>query len=150
MNRSKYLLLCSILLSSCVINNTKSTTINTKSTSYETIHDYSEISDKKINWNEMFSVNYKQYFVYFYSLGCHHCNELKNDIIEFALNGQEHIYFIQESIDFVISDNIDNTIGISSIENMAILGFPSLVYINNSRVMENIGGISKIRNRLKI
>ena len=98
----------------------------------------------------MFSVNYKQYFVYFYSLGCHHCNELKNDIIEFALNGQEHIYFIQESIDFVISDNIDNTIGISSIENMAILGFPSLVYINNSRVMENIGGISKIRNRLKI
>ena len=83
-------------------------------------------------------------------IGCHHCNELKNDIIEFALNGQEHIYFIQESIDFVISDNIDNTIGISSIENMAILGFPSLVYINNSRVMENIGGISKIRNRLKI
>ena len=150
MNRSKYLLLCSIFLSSCVINNTKSTTINSESTNYETIHDYSEISDKKINWNEMFSVNYKQYFVYFYSLGCHHCNELKNDIIEFALNGQEHIYFIQESIDFVISDNIDNTIGISSIENMAILGFPSLVYINNSRVMENIGGISKIRNRLKI
>ena len=150
MNRSKYLLLCSILLSSYVINNTKSTTINSESTNYETIHDYSEISDKKLNWNEMFSVNYKQYFVYFYSLGCHHCNELKNDIIEFALNGQEHIYFIQESIDFVISDNIDNTIGISSIENMAILGFPSLVYINNSRVMENIGGISKIRNRLKI
>lgn len=107
-------------------------------------HDYSEINQYKISWKNTFSLAKTSYFVYFYSLTCSHCEQLKNEIIEYALVNQ-NIYFCQNSEEVVISENVSATIGISSYEYLSILGFPSLIYIENGTLKTNIAGVPNIK-----
>ena len=70
------------LLVGCkTINNTTNETIYEK-VSIE--HTYSEIQKYEIKWDEMFGVERTDYYIYFYSLSCSHCEDLKNFIIETA------------------------------------------------------------------
>ncbi|HBF68705.1 MAG TPA: hypothetical protein DDW20_05260 [Firmicutes bacterium] len=123
--------------------------ISGTSNTNEIKHSYSEISNYKVSWNDVFFIAKPQYFVYFYSLSCSHCNELKNSVIEYALN-RENIYFCENSKDVIISENIANTIGISDVSKLSILGFPSLIKIEDNKLLCNIAGIDKIKLELKI
>lgn len=112
--------------------------------SHITNHNYSEINQYKISWKNTFSQAKTSYFVYFYSLTCSHCEQLKNDIIEYALDNQ-NIYFCQNSEEIIISEDVYSTIGISSYEHLSILGFPSLIYIDNGILKSNIAGVPNIK-----
>lgn len=102
-------------------------------------HSYDEISDREIVWNDIFSISCPDYFVYFYSPTCSHCNRIKNVIIEYALTN-ESMYFIRFSDDVVVSGDVKNTIGVNSIDNLSILGTPSLLEVKNKVVETNIAG----------
>lgn len=144
-----YLVLFSLIfITSCSNNNIFVSSIDDNN-SISVKHNYSEISEYKIKWKDVFFIAKPQYFVYFYSLSCSHCNELKNSIIEYSLNNK-NIYFCENSKDVIISENTSNTIGIGDISKLSILGFPSLVKIENTKLIDNIAGIDKIKSELKI
>ena len=142
-------IISSIFLSSCSLFSSISTSLVVKSLDEEINHTYSEIKNKKLTWNYLFFDANSPYFVYCYSLTCSHCNSIKNKIIEFALK-VENFYFYEDSSLTKFSDDIDSTIGISSSENLAIKGFPTLLKIEQSKLTKNIYGEGSIFNELYI
>lgn len=110
-------------------------------------HDYSEISDYRIIWNNIFNIDSNDYFVYFYSRNCSHCEKLKNWVIEKRLNGTE-IYFIEDSKDIILVKDVKFTIGASSAEKIGILGFPSMLKITNHLIEINVAGEEQIKTEL--
>lgn len=148
MKNVKLLILSLFVIAGCskddsIISNSGTSNVN------EIKHNYSEISDYKVLWNDVFFIAKPKYFVYFYSLSCSHCSELKNSIIEYALKSK-NIYFCENSKDVIISENISKTIGISDVSKLSILGFPSLIKIADNKLLFNIAGIDKIKFELKI
>lgn len=112
-----------------------------------TQHNYFEVEDKFINWSNIFGVKIDHYFVYFYSPTCSHCSELKDWIIEEALR-RENIYFCKESQLDVISQNTASSIGAKSVDQISILGYPSLIEIKDKIVVKNVAGKTKIQSAL--
>lgn len=148
----KFLLIISILfLTSCVEQNStiSFSSISSIAISSEIEHEYSEISYYRLNWNEIFNVEKDNYYVYLFSTTCSHCSSIKNKIIEFALNNR-NVYFIEDSAEITFKNDVNYTIGLTSFENLAILGFPSLLKITNKILNKNIAGTEKIINELKL
>ena len=111
--------------------------------SEEVKHEYSEISKFRISWNETYSQELDDYYVYYFSRTCSHCQEIKNFMITKALE-REDIFFVESSSDDVIKNNVDSTLYSSSAEFLAILGYPSLVEIKDKILVKNVAGIDKI------
>lgn len=112
-------------------------------------HDYNEVKNKTINFDEIFKQKNEQYFVYFYSLTCSHCGLIKNQMIEYGLS-HENIYFVQASEDVKISENTDSVVGATSIEEISILGYPSLLEINQKVCVFITSGSDNIISKLNL
>lgn len=135
--------------SSCDYSSSFSSSILSSSIADEVDHSYSEIALQKISWESIF-INVKaSYFVYFYSLTCAHCQALKNKIIEYGLN-HDDLFFCEASELVVIKKNVDSTIGATSIEGMAILGYPSLIAIDCAVCVSNLAGNDSICVKLNL
>lgn len=119
------------------------------SSTYEIEHSYTEVLDKKIEWNSIFSIAKPTYFVYFYSKTCSHCEQLKNRIIEYSFS-HENIYFVEDGKDTVLLNDVNFTLGIDSIDKFGILGFPSLIKVENQKCVLNVAGIGDILIQLSL
>ena len=77
------LILPILLLSSCSIYiSSEQSFLSSEEVSIN--HEYDEIVNQKILWNDIFSVAKPTYFVYFYSVVCQNCHSIKNEIIEYG------------------------------------------------------------------
>ena len=108
---------------------------------------YSQVMDKTILYSNIFGIDREDYYVYFFSKTCSHCNDLKEFIIPLALE-RGNLYFVEANDQITIIKDASITIGISGIENFGILGYPSLVKIEEKVVIKNIAGINPIKNEL--
>ena len=147
---SKFLtLVLLLLLTSCVPDKSTIKVISFDDVgSNEVNHDYVEISRFRIAWGETYDQQLEEYFVYFFSRTCSHCQNLKNFMIEKALE-KENIFFVESSEDDVIKKSVESTFYSSSAEFLAILGYPSLVKISEGILVENVAGESLIMSLLK-
>lgn len=154
MSMKKIILLssCALLLAGCDFSfGEKNTTQPTNSvSSIETKHNYNEVSDKTIKWNQIFSMPEDFYYVYFYSLTCSHCNEFKDEIIPCALETTKTIYFCEESTEFNYKQDTSTSIGATSCEQFVIAGFPSLAILQNHQVVVNDLGVTSIKKTLNL
>lgn len=112
-------------------------------------HEYTEINNLIISWDEIFEMKDENYFVYIFSRTCSHCQSMKNEIIEFAINFSS-IYFVEDSEKIVFKNDIKYTIGLTSAENLAIVGFPTLLEIKDKILVKNAAGKEKIFEVLKM
>lgn len=110
-------------------------------------YSYSDVKDKEILYSNIFGVESNSYYVYFYSRTCSHCNDFKSFIIPKIIERSD-IYLVEASEQVTIVEDVSITIGVSSIENFGILGYPSLVKIDEKVVSKNIAGINPIKNEL--
>lgn len=112
-------------------------------------HDYNEVSEKFITWENVLSNNKKHYYVYCFSRVCKYCEEMKNEVIDIALNNAPNIYFCNGN-DIVIKD-IDpiGTIGIRDVNYLFIRGYPSLIEIENNTVNAHYLGRNKVITYLR-
>lgn len=110
-------------------------------------HDYSEVKEFEIEFNEIFTPNLDCYFVYFYSINCNHCQELKDFMIEKALERND-IYFVKASNKVPLEDDVLYTIGAGKTEDIAILGYPSMLKIEHHIVTKNVAGQIAIKQLL--
>lgn len=142
------LILPILLLSSCSIyESTEQSFLSSEEVSIN--HEYDEIANQKLLWNDIFSVAKPTYFVYFYSLVCENCNSIKNEIIKYGL-ANDDIYFVQDSKEFVFGNDILKTIGVSDVSFFFISGFPTLVLIKNSKITNHIVGTKNIIDFLNL
>lgn len=112
--------------------------------SSEIQYSYDNVSNLRINYSQLFGIDRKEYYVYFYSVQCYHCNKLKNSIISFALKNPYFLYFVEYDKSVPLSDNVEKTIGISSLEGFAILGVPTLTKIEDKILILNIAGFTEV------
>ena len=114
----------------------------------EAEREYFEVDHITINWDNIFFENKDTYYVYIYSTNCSHCQELKNWIIDLALK-RDDIFFVKGSNKNVIKTDVSGTIGATTIEQVAILGYPSLLKISNKTLVSNVAGNQRIMDTLK-
>ena len=141
-------LLEAIALSGCeakTVTSSKTQPIN--SSSEERQYSYDEVNDKMIFWSNIFGVDQDDYYVYIFSKTCSHCESLKSFIIPLALERSD-IYFVEASEQVVFIEDASSTIGLTSIEGLGIVGYPSLIKIREKSVEKNIAGTSLIKSEL--
>ena len=109
--------------------------------------EYDDFEDRFISWDEVFSIDSTDYFVYFFSRACSHCERLKSFML-LKIKCSENIYLVEACDEMVFTDSIDETIGVKLIEDFAIAGYPSLVEIVEGCVAKNIPGVEMIKNEL--
>lgn len=111
-------------------------------------HDYDEIVDQIISWENIFSIKQNDYYCYIFSTRCSHCNNIKNLVIETALQ-MDNFYFVLFDSTIPISGDVENTIGAMSCSDISILGTPTLLRIENSTLTMNIAGEKQITEYLQ-
>lgn len=111
-------------------------------------HSYSEITKFEITWDTIFEAEKSNYYVYFYSLTCSHCEDLKNFIVEQALKRQD-IFFVKSSSKDQIGNEPKLSINPGILGEIWILGYPSLLKIEEKKCTKNLAGTSQILNELK-
>lgn len=105
-------------------------------------------ADKIIEYSELFGQTEFEYYVYVFSHTCLHCIEIEKDIINFYNNTTKSMYFIQFQGQIALNKDIDLTIGCNNIADFSILGTPSLVFIRNKSVINNLGGKKAILSHI--
>ena len=105
-------------------------------------HDYLEIKDKEIIWSDLFSKG-EHYYCYVYSEYCTHCEQIKNQVIEKALN-MDNFFFIHFQKNIPVLADISITIEETDINKMGILGTPTLIEIENWAVNQHVAGEKEV------
>lgn len=140
--------LTSIFLTGCSINGSPSIFQKPPKLEDPIIeHSYNEVEDKHILWSEIFEQEPEIYFVYFYSLNCDHCENMKNEIIDLCLK-RDDVFFVKSSNQVVLKNDVFYTIGAGNVGDFAILGYPSLAKIENKIVTKNVSGKSHVLDLL--
>lgn len=112
--------------------------------------DYDSYIYLHIKWEEIFKQFETHYLIYVYSASCGHCNEIKNEVLCFIDLNIIPVYLIVFEKGIPISNKEESKIGISSIDELSIIGTPSLIDIEEGIVKNNLGGSNKILDYLKI
>ena len=142
-----HLLLINLTLYGCK-NNQIIVSSNSAQTDIPREYNYKEVSDYELVWDSIFDVESTNYYVYFYSTTCSHCEELKNFIVETALNRGD-IYFVKATSKDQLTNDTKKLIGAGIPEDIWILGYPSLLKISNKKVTKNLAGTNQIKAELK-
>ena len=130
----KLLLLFALLISGC--SNTHANIISKE-------YDYSDVTTH-IDWIDVFSQAEDLYLVYFYSLTCGHCKEIKQEVLSYYFSSNETIYFVQAD-EKTIYGSSGELIGASDVSNLFIYGTPFLIKLENHVIVEYYGGEKGIR-----
>ena len=130
----KVFLLSSILLVSC----TQSVSPSEENTAKEMI---------KISWSDVFNKEDDRYLVYFYSEECGYCASIKDEMLNYFEVTTYQMYFVDilNNEDVVIKHTGDSPVGLTSAEELFILGTPSLLEIEDKTVTNYYAGVNAIR-----
>ena len=148
MKYKKYLMLFVILLSGCFKEKTTQIKTNVEDVVVPLERDYSEVSDYELTWDSMFDVDSNRYYIYFYSVSCNHCAEIKNFIIERALERGD-VYFVKGTSKDQLTTDSKKLINAEKPDDFYILGYPSLALISNKKCTKNLAGTAQIKTELK-
>ena len=105
------------------------------------------IKNQSISWFDALNQKENNYIVFVYSETCGYCHDMMDEIIDFAKSEILVTYFINSQIYKVpISNEIKENI--ADINQLSILGTPTILEIDNKIVVNNIAGIDKCLNFL--
>ncbi|MBO6280435.1 MAG: hypothetical protein J6M95_02515 [Bacilli bacterium] len=129
----KFLSLLLVFITGCAPVSKTSSQIN---------YDYEDVGTH-ISWSDVFNQEDKTYLVYFYSLTCGYCKEIKQEILLFYFSTDEKMYFVETSTEAVFKKG-NNLIGMKNIDDFYIFGTPFLIKIINGALSEYYSGIAQI------
>lgn len=136
-----------IILGGCSFTKTEQKSVIPAIEIPEVNHEYFEVEIFTLNWEDIFFENNSPYYIYVYSTSCSHCQELKNWIIEKALDRGD-IFFVKSTNKIPLSGDVSSSIGATKVEDISLLGYPSMLKINEKTVVKNVAGSSKIKDLL--
>lgn len=112
-------------------------------------YQYEDFEEYKIEWKNLFFTAKSHYFVYIYSEYCLHCMEMKQYILPYFVEQKSDMFLIQYSSEILCDFETQKTIGATSVENVWIIGVPTLIEIDNGVVVNNVAGKEDILNLLE-
>lgn len=101
------------------------------------------VNEQQITWEQLFIPSEDHYLVFFYSHACENCREIKDEVIAFALDDIVPMYFIDiknSQNDIPITSDVESSYGASEIEEVSILGVPTLIEIYEGYIVCNVAG----------
>ena len=104
-------------------------------------HEYAEVADLMITYEQYFTISENEHFIYFFQDTCHSCQEIKNEVIDFALNKYAEIYFVyatEEIPSHYTYEEINQSLGSNKIEDVFVRVTPQLVLIKDGKIEKNI------------
>ena len=104
--------------------------------------DYPE--ESQIVWEDVLKQEDELYYVYFYSLTCGYCANLKAQMLEYNQTTTNVLYFCNVTDGFMYKENVNSVIGCNEISEFGIVGIPSLIEITKNTVSNYFLGISAI------
>ena len=111
--------------------------------------DYTDFSHLNLEWKNLFLPAKSQYFVYIYSISCLHCAHIKKEVLETIRDHEELFYLMEYEDGIPITSNASETIGKEKLDEVAIMGTPTLIEITNHYIGMNIAGEKEITSYLQ-
>ena len=129
-----------IVLATLLVSCTGNDNSKTSSSIHEIPKEY------EINLADCLSQEEEQYLVFFNSETCNHCKEIMGDVISFANENITKTYFLNVSkpenkIERCSKEEL--VVGIDKVEDLRILGTPTIVKVENGVTTANVGGKEK-------
>lgn len=112
--------------------------------------DYTDFKDLNLEWENLFLPAKSQYFVYIYSISCLHCAHIKKEVLSTIEEHKELFYLMEYQSEIPTSFNVSETIGKEKVEEVYIMGTPTLIEITNHYVGLNIAGEKEITDYLQL
>lgn len=107
----------------------------TSSCQMTTSLDYDDFEEKRfILWEEMFLFE-GRYYAYIFSKTCQHCEKIKQQVLSFFIK-EDAFYFIEGNKDIPRTDHPQENIKETRIENVAILGYPTLFLLEDKMIKQ--------------
>ncbi|MFA7032356.1 MAG: hypothetical protein WC201_02185 [Bacilli bacterium] len=110
--------------------------------------DYDDFPSLFILWEDVFKQKEAKYYVYFYSNQCYYCQQIKEKLLIIIKHATTPYYLLSYNEAIPIAEDVDQTIGASTIEQLWFGGTPSLLEIEMNAVTKNILGVQKISDFL--
>lgn len=114
------------------------------------LRDYSDFSSIHLEWKNLFLPAKSQYFVYIYSFSCGHCYNIKQQVLAAIEANIDYFYLISYVEEIPTKNNVSETIGKEKVEEVAILGTPTLLEISDHHIALNIAGEKPILDYLEL
>ena len=112
--------------------------------------DYTDFAELNLEWKDLFLPAKSQYFVYIYSFSCLHCAHIKKEVLTTIESHKELFYLMEYNEEIPTSFNVTETLGKEKVEEVYIMGTPTLIEITNHYVGLNIAGEKEITDYLKL
>ena len=112
--------------------------------------DYSDFQELHLEWKDLFLPAKSLYFVYIYSISCLHCQHIKEVVLDTVEANKDSFYLIEYTQDITTSNNPSDTIGKEKVEEVTIMGTPTLLEISDYHVAINIAGENEILGYLQL
>lgn len=136
--------LLSITLVGCVKKSGTSALLTTSSKvdiSIEISYEYDDLEEKIIYWDEIPLIDLNEFYVYFFSRTCIHCQNIKEQVIPMILKHTN--YFACEASNEFEFCAIQPTGNLNEI-NFCIIGYPTAVYFKNGCVITYANGEKEV------
>ena len=104
-------------------------------------HSYDEVKSLMIEYDKVFSISENDHYIYYYQETCHSCEEIRNEVIDFALNKYAEIYFVLASKATPHNysfEEINLTLGSSNVDDVFVGVTPQLAKISKGKIEKNI------------
>lgn len=131
------------ILNILLLGGCKSGVFSRESESEVKEYNYRDIDYLIIPWENIFNINSNDYFVYVYSLTCSHCNEIKQEIISYALT-HDDFYLVTMNDSIPLIRNPNTTIGATKYQDVGIAGTPTLLQIKDHILINNVAGTTNV------
>ena len=105
--------------------------------------EYGIVTDQEILLADCLSQKEENYIIFFHSDKCEHCKQIIEDVTEFATLNILKTYFVnvaKSENKIKICQPIDLTIGVTDVNDLAIVGTPSIVEVENGMTIANAPG----------
>ena len=138
--RKGFVFLCATLLLSC-----QTQEISIPSMKYT----YDAIDSLLISWEGLFDVKDAHYYALIFSKSCHHCLAIEEAVVRYALSESvPEMYFIQATPYIPKGKDISSTLGATTVDEIFILGWPTLLEIEEDTLIGHLAGEKAILKKL--
>lgn len=102
-----------------------------------------------VSFQETFRLNLEKGYLFFLTFRCQYCQQIEEEIVSWALNTIDQVYFVvlDKSTRFCQGNLNDITFEITT--NFCIWGTPSLYFICENKIVHKFIGVSQIVGFLK-
>jgi len=110
---------------------------------------YDEIETRIIPWENLFDMAENHYYSLVFSKSCQHCLAIEEQVVRYALSDSRPLlFFIKATPNIPKGTPISATVGATSVDEVYVLGWPTLLEIEEATLVSHVAGEKAISEKL--